>query len=253
MMILVSGATATFRRFAHHGCFGVLKTPNGGNDPRVIASLGLPWACDNGCGPTKSGRSAWSPCRFRAMVRDVVAVDRSRLLWVAIPDVLGDWRATRGRFDEWQPHVASFGLPVAYVAQDGCEDTDTPWRRFVALFVGGSTDWKMSSSVVSLVAEARARGKFVHFGRVNSRKRLRHAREIGCDTIDGTSISTWPDVFFPRMLRWSREAERDFPREGSIGSRVHAGHQGIVPGGPSPRRLSLPRLRRPDDPGGVDP
>ncbi len=77
-----------------------------------------------------------------------------------------------------------------------------PWDDFDALFVGGSTEWKLSGSARELVREARARGKSTHMGRVNSLRRLRYAESIGCDSADGTYLIFGPDVNLPRLLGW---------------------------------------------------
>jgi hypothetical protein len=44
-----------------------------------------------------------------------------------------------------------------------------------------------------LVREAKARGKLAHCGRVNTRKRIRYAAGVGCDSCDGSGFSRWPD------------------------------------------------------------
>jgi len=55
----------------------------------------------------------------------------------------------------------------------------------------------------------------------NTRKRIRHAFRLGCDSIDGSGFSRWPDERLPQALRWlavlhgtpplpSRPAVRDF-------------------------------------------
>jgi hypothetical protein len=56
--------------------------------------------------------------------------------------------------------------------------------------------------------EAKARGKLVHVGRVNSRKRIRRLAGWGCvDSIDGSGWSRWPDKKIPKGLAWIKEAE----------------------------------------------
>jgi hypothetical protein len=100
---------------------------------------------------------------------------------------------------------AWFGLPVAMVAQDGLERFDVPWPWFDVLFLGGSTGWKLGPHARALAAEATARGKLVHMGRVNSLRRLRYAAEIGCTSADGTFISFGPDRRLPEALGWLRD------------------------------------------------
>jgi hypothetical protein len=202
--ILVSGATATHLRYASTGRFGHLKTPRNGNAPLGFAERGLLWACDN------DAYAAWDEGRFRRMLASVSSLpDRGRLLWVACPDVVADATATLARFDAWEPAIAAAGLPVALVGQDGMEDAELPWDRMEALFVGGSTRWKLSHAALDLAAEAKRRGKLVHVGRVNTLRRLRTVWDWGCvDTIDGSCFSKWPDKFFPWFLRHLAALER---------------------------------------------
>jgi hypothetical protein len=174
-------------------------TPRASNSVEAILALGLPWAADN------SAYSCWDERRFRRMLDRIARVPGC--MWVAAPDVVADAAATVELFDIWQPRIAARGLPVALVLQDGQERLDVPWDRLDALFIGGSTEWKLGEHARRLAREAKARGKLLHCGRVNSRRRIGHAAVIGCDSIDGSCFSRWPDTKIPRALRWLEEAE----------------------------------------------
>lgn len=52
------------------------------------------------------------------------------------------------------------------------------------------------------MAQAKERGLWVHMGRVNSYRRLRHARRIGCDSVDGGMFSRWSKTYLPLALAW---------------------------------------------------
>jgi hypothetical protein len=39
-------------------------------------------------------------------------------------------------------------------------------------------------------------------GRLNSRRRLRHAAAIGCHSADGTYLAYGPDKNLPKLLGW---------------------------------------------------
>ncbi len=93
-------------------------------------------------------------------------------------------------------------MPLAIVLQDGATVETVPWDEVGAVFVGGTTEWKLGSEVRSIVAEANARRIWAHMGRVNSHRRLRYADWIGCDSADGTYLVFGPDVNLPRLLRW---------------------------------------------------
>lgn len=102
------------------------------------------------------------------------------------------WRARVGARERVDEGLRRRGLPIAFVAQDGCEvGLVPPWWMFDALFIGGTTEWKLGHTAARLVAEARARGKWTHMGRVNTLRRLRYADAIGCDSVDGSSWARW--------------------------------------------------------------
>lgn len=101
------------------------------------------------------------------------------------------------------PVLRQVGYPAAYVLQDGQEHLPVPWEEIDAIFIGGSTAWKLGPHAARLVAQARARGKHCHMGRVNSLARLRYADAIGCHSADGTFLKHAGDrEGVPRLLRW---------------------------------------------------
>lgn len=128
--------------------------------------------------------------------------------FVTVPDVVGDAQATRALFDDWEPELRELNLPVAYVGQDGQAGVPVPWNQIDAFFIGGSTEWKLGPDAAALTQEAKRRAKWVHMGRVNSRKRIRYARSIGCDSVDGTSFSMFPDRWIPKGLEWISEGDQ---------------------------------------------
>lgn len=119
--------------------------------------------------------------------------------WITLPDVVGDAKATRDLFDRWQDRVS---LPKAFVAQDGAESLELPWDRFVCLFIGGTTDWKLSRHAGVLIKEARKRDKTVHMGRVNSQKRIRYAYQLGVDSVDGSGYNKMWKKYLIRDLMY---------------------------------------------------
>jgi len=178
---------------------GYIDTPAQGNrrPPGVV------WCADNGrFGKGWPGPEKW----FDWLTRN--AGDAGSCLFATAPDVVGDAAATLEESLPWLPKIRALGYPAAFVAQDGLEDLVTPWEEFDVLFLGGSTEWKLGAAARVLVAEAKARGKRVHMGRVNSEKRYRYALGIGCDSADGTYLTFGPDVNLPDVLAWSRNADQ---------------------------------------------
>jgi hypothetical protein len=99
----------------------------------------------------------------------------------------------------------ALGYPAALVAQDGLEDLAVPWRDMDAMFIGGTTSWKLGPAAAGLAAQARRRGLWVHLGQVNSLRRMRYAQAIGCHSVDGTFLAFGPDRNLPTLLRWLGE------------------------------------------------
>lgn len=173
------------------GRLDCIVTPRQGN--RVPP--GAHWCADNGVfGKGYPGADAW----FAWLSK----FSPERCRFAVAPDVVGDARATLEASLPWLSKIRRLGMPAAFVAQDGAEIVGVPWDWFDVLFIGGSTEWKLGEHARALVAEAKARGKGVHMGRVNSRRRLRYAADIGCDSADGTYIAFGPDVNLPKVLDW---------------------------------------------------
>lgn len=109
--------------------------------------------------------------------------------FVAVPDVVGSARRTLEVFEHWRPRLS--GWPLALVGQDGLESLPIPWDDIEAVFIGGSTDWKMSQHAAHVIKAAKAIGKWVHIGRVNTPGRFEHFEKLGADSIDGTGLSRY--------------------------------------------------------------
>lgn len=109
--------------------------------------------------------------------------------FVAVPDVVASARRTLEVFDHWKNQL--YGWKLALVAQDGLEDLDIPWKLIDAMFIGGSTAWKMSAHAAAVVKAAKAMDKWVHAGRVNTPGRFEYFDNLGADSIDGTGLSRY--------------------------------------------------------------
>jgi hypothetical protein len=68
-------------------------------------------------------------------------------------------------------------------------------------------EWKLGAAARLLVREAKARGKRVHMGRLNSETRHDYARHIGCDSVDGTYLVFGPDKNLPKLLSWGNQGD----------------------------------------------
>jgi hypothetical protein len=191
--LLVSGATTDVLASPPKRV-GVLFVPKDKNDPEN--ALGRVCAADNGGFngvPVKEfvemlERLRGVPCRF-----------------VTAPDVIADASETARLFRLWEPMIHALGFPVAYVAQDGETVATLPWGSCEAVFIGGSTRFKLSAAADTILAYAAARGKHRHVGRVNTWTRVRHFWGL-TDTIDGSGFSKWPKRI-KLFLQWADAME----------------------------------------------
>lgn len=125
-----------------------------------------------------------------------------------MPDVVGNHKQTVIRWTEWHSKVRDIGYKPAFVLQDGATVDEVPWGEMDALFVGGTTGFKLSNEARIIVDRAKSNGKWVHMGRVNSKKRIRIAHEWGCDSVDGTFLAFGPDVNTPKLIHMVQEGTR---------------------------------------------
>lgn len=195
MRYFANPSTPAVREAMRAGLLSVITTPLQGN----AHVEGAEWCADNGCfGSGYPGEGGW----WR-WLRGRVEGSVGPCAFAVAPDVVGDARATLARSLPWLHRIRSLSVPAAFVLQDGV--WFVPWDDFDVLFIGGSTEFKLGPIAKDYAGEAVERGKRVHMGRVNSRKRLAYASSIGCSTSDGTFIAFGPDVNLPRVLRWLEE------------------------------------------------
>lgn len=207
MRLLVSGATRTVRELLACPAFksrarrflGHLAVPAARNKVQSYLATGLPIACDNGC----FGR--FDKPAFDRMVREYSGLAD----WIVMPDIVCSAGGT-GLWWEMMGYHYYFdrdadGLDAwAVVAQNGSEHVDYEGLlgEAACLFIGGDDAYKESGEVRRLARLAKEMGKLLHMGRVNTLDRLRLAWDLGCDSIDGSGCSRWPDSQITTMLRW---------------------------------------------------
>jgi hypothetical protein len=180
------------------GLIGCMTTPAQGN--RIPD--GAMYACDNGkFGKGWPGADRW----YEWLCNTVDRYGPDRCLWAVAPDVPFDAAGTLDESLPWLARIRELGIPAAFAAQDGCDLLGLPWDAFDVLFIAGSTEWKTGPIAEQLAREAKARGKAVHMGRVNSRQRLRAAEWFGCASADGTYLAFGPDKNLARLTGWLDE------------------------------------------------
>ena len=178
---------------------GVMLSFNAGKQSKHGHSL---FAADNGCFVQSE---KYSDDGFLAWLDKL---DRDACLFAAAPDVVGDAVGTRKRAYPMLPRIRKLGFKAAFVVQDGETVDQIKWDELDAIFIGGSTEWKLSQYAADIVAEAKRQGKWVHMGRVNSFKRMRLAAAIGCDSVDGTYLAYEPANRKGKIKEWMEQLHR---------------------------------------------
>lgn len=154
---------------------------------------GWSWAADNGCFASRWNDKTWLSWLGTRHEPETA-------VFATVPDVVANHDATLARWGKWFPIVRDMGYRAAFVLQDGAEVDDIPFDDLQALFIGGTTHYKLSEEARRIVQHAKSIGKWVHMGRVNSARRIRIAQEWGCDSVDGTYLAFSPDANTPRLI-----------------------------------------------------
>lgn len=161
-------------------------------------NAGMPFAIDNGA------FSGFRRKAFDALLEREHA-NKSNCLFVTVPDVVAAGRRT---LEIWRfRHDIVRGWPLAFVAQNGVEDLEIPWREMEAIFIGGGDPWKDSKSAIDIVKTAKAIGKHVHVGRVNTWKRFELFACAGADTCDGSGVAMYDHMLDDIAAMYTKQDE----------------------------------------------
>lgn len=191
MLLLVTTGHPDMGRFAHPA-LGRLIQPRHTSSVERTDAAGIPWAADNDC------FQGLDPVAWQKMLDRISGLEGC--LWATVPDRVADARETARMFEVHAPALERRGIPVALVAQDGLEELDgwleRTWHRLDALFIGGSTEWKLGPEAAALTREAQRRGKWVHVGRVNTLRRINYCRdELEADSVDGSKWARFKNTY----------------------------------------------------------
>lgn len=200
-IMYLTGCSTSHTRQLHRADVGLLATPD--SSTHTQRGNYHYWAADNGCFAEFASGRPFDAARWLRWLR---AIDPADCLFAVLPDVVGDAAATWRRSAPYVEVVKELGYPVAVVLQDGIEAEPVVWAEMMsaadAVFIGGSTDFKLGDVARAHVAEAREVGMWSHMGRVNSLKRLRIAADFGCDSADGTYVGFSPAKNTLRLCGW---------------------------------------------------
>lgn len=191
MILFVSGATKTIEKYRGNPYLGCFLTPRTGNSEN--SRRNCLWAADN---------AAFSNFNEHSFIKMLERIKGSDCKFVACPDKVCDGQETIKLFYEWQSIIRKYNLPVALVIQNGMKLSDIPFNMIDAIFIGGDNEFKLGPDAREITEQAKLLGKWIHMGRVNTNKRLKYAFEIGCDSVDGSGYSMFPEIMIPRALKF---------------------------------------------------
>jgi len=191
VLLMTTAGHKTCMRWRHPN-HGRLVVPRCWDRMAETSSEGIVWGMDNDCFNGFNRRS-W----LRMMLS---LVGLPGCVFVSAPDVVADHDATLGLWHEWQPQIFMTGFPAAFVIQDGATIHNVPWETTEAIFIGGTTEYKLGDAAAEIATEANRRELWVHMGRVNSYRRIRYAQSIGCDSVDGTMWAKFRDTYMANGL-----------------------------------------------------
>lgn len=219
MRYYATASTERVREAMRRDLLGQIITPAAGNRLEPFVE----WIADNGiysnAYPGDAAYLSWLASH---------ADYRSRCRFAVAPDVVADHAATWNRSLPMLNPIRRIVGRVAMCAQNGATPDDMPWDDLDAVFLAGIVEcarcnyvpavwelpvqrcpaghqlaeWKVGATAAAITAEAKRLGKWVHMGRVNSLDRMNRARQMDCDSADGTYLAYGPDTNLPRLLSW---------------------------------------------------
>lgn len=198
MIYLSPPTTTVVQKMYKNNRIGAIITPHSFSRRRYVLSEFCCWCADNAC---FSSNTSFDGELYIDWLREHRHAAES-CLFATAPDVVGDAEATWQRSKNWLGLIRTLGYPAAYVAQDGIDEKNIRWDMFDCLFIGGSTEWKLSRHAAKVVALAQLYDKWVHVGRVNSLKRFAQFADMGVDSADGTFVVYGPLVNYAKVEQW---------------------------------------------------
>lgn len=152
----------------------------------VLRHEGFGYALDNGAWTAHQiGETFDAPAFTRAIDKLGAGAD-----FIVVPDIVEGGLPSLDFSMAWIDELMTVGPRLLIAVQDGM----TPRHLTgvvsdkVGIFVGGSTDWKLST-LMSWGRFARSQGLYLHVGRVNTCRRIAHCAASSADSFDGSSVS----------------------------------------------------------------
>lgn len=188
MMLIMGQSNRIWHYWAgrYPGSVGVLIGPSYGK--KVPIDPWMPFVLDNDAFVAWRDKKPWDVEAWRRMLQ-WVKMTGHKPRWAAVPDVVGDAKATIRNWNQYVPEIRLLGWKTAFCVQDGMTPDHVPMNVDV-IFVGGTDGWKFPN--LPMWTENYPR---VHCARVNAPSMFEACERLGCESVDGTG--------------WFREPSRD--------------------------------------------
>jgi hypothetical protein len=174
-----------------------------------LRAEGFPYALDNGAWTAFTHKE---PFDFKAFEYALSRMGRDAD-WVVAPDIVGGGMRSFDLSVAWLRRCLDSCSRVLLAVQDGMTldcVSDVVGQR-IGLFVGGTTEWKLSSMPM-WGALAASKGLWFHVARVNSTVRILLCCTVGATSFDGSSASRYA-LSLPRLDRARRRCHREIAFE----------------------------------------
>jgi hypothetical protein len=190
------------------GKIGHLYSPTDPVTRQIRPRAFFPYALDNGAFSCHIHGTPFDDEHFIKHC-DRYSQYRYQPLWVAVPDVVCDAKATIANWKYWSGRIEDrYGWPLAFVVQDGMHVCDVPAKADL-IFVGGSPEWKMTT--LHYWCE---RVKRVHVGRINTWQGLWAAHNAGAESVDGTGW--YHDRQYRQLAEYLEQCSQGGRRQGAL-------------------------------------
>lgn len=183
MMIGYASSTGTKRNLAALRAAGWRLMVSAKGRPQ---HQGFAYALDNGAWwAFQNGQPFDEQAFLRAYDRFAEGAD-----FVVLPDVVAGGEASLAFSLEWRHRLGRPPCPLMLAVQDGMPTYEIAPHigPDCGIFVGGSTEWKISSMPSWGILAEVYRAK-MHVGRVNTARRIAMCHAAGADSFDGSSAS----------------------------------------------------------------
>lgn len=182
---------------------------------------GEPWLCDNGVYAACARCVEWDDCLYQERLERADAECHPASVLV-LPDVVGDAVASNRRSLQWLFRMPA-GWPLYYVLQDGMDERDLHGldEHLSGLFLGGTDRFKLQADRWCRVAHER--GLLFHYGRAGTVHKVRHAQDIGADSLD-SAFPLWTQERFAKFVRVVTGRDCDAQMEFAFGRMEEADH-----------------------------